>query len=66
LILSIELLAAAQAYDLQPGSLARAPATDALYRRVRERVAEYRDDRPLAEDIERAGEMLRTERAAEL
>jgi histidine ammonia-lyase len=33
---------------------------------VRERVAEYRDDRPLAEDIERAGEMLRTERAGEL
>jgi histidine ammonia-lyase len=65
-ILSIELLAAAQAYDLQPGSLARASKTDAVYRRVRERVAHYRDDRPLAEDIGRAGEMLRTERAGEL
>ncbi|MGO9633709.1 MAG: HAL/PAL/TAL family ammonia-lyase [Steroidobacteraceae bacterium] len=62
-ILSIELLAAAQAYELQPDSLARAPKTDALYRRVRERVAHYRDDRPLAEDIGRAGELLRTERA---
>ena len=34
-----------------------------MYRRVRERVAHYRDDRPLAEDIGRAGEMLRAERA---
>lgn len=66
LILSIELLAAAQAYDLQPGSSARAPKTDAVYRRVRERVAHYRDERPLAEDIGRVGEMLRTERAGEL
>jgi len=62
-IFSIELLAAAQAYELQPRRLARAPKTDALYRRVRRRVAHYRDDRPLAGDFEQACEMLRTERA---
>jgi histidine ammonia-lyase len=65
-IFSIELLAAAQAYDLQPGGLKRAPKTDAAYRRVRDRVARYRDDRPLADDVERACEMLRRERAGDL
>jgi histidine ammonia-lyase len=62
-ILAIELLAAAQAYDLAPDSKARAVRTDAMYRRVRQLIAHYRDDRPLAEDIGRACEMLRTERA---
>jgi histidine ammonia-lyase len=65
-IFSIELLAASQAYDLQPGGLKRAPKTDAAYRRVRDRVAPYRDDRPLADDVERASKMLRTELAGEL
>src|ERR1700678_2140060 len=64
-IFSIELLAAAQAYDLQPGGLKRAPKTDAAYRRVRDGVAQYRDDRPLADDVERASKMLRTERAGD-
>jgi len=50
-ILAIELLAAAQAYDLQPGSLDRAPQTDAVYRSVRALVPEFRDDRPLSDDI---------------
>jgi histidine ammonia-lyase len=59
-ILAIELLAAAQAYELQQGSLARAAHTDALYRRVRSVVAQYRDDRPLAGDIQRARELLST------
>jgi histidine ammonia-lyase len=58
-ILSIELLAAAQAYDLQTGSLARAPNTDIVYRAVRGRIPHYRDDRPLAKDIERAREIIR-------
>lgn len=65
-IFSIELLAATQAYDLQPGTQKRAPRTDAVYRAVRERVAHYRDDRPLAWDIERASELLRTEPAGDL
>ena len=58
-ILSIELLAAAQAYDLQAGSAARAPNTDIVYRAVRGRIPHYRDDRPLAKDIERAREIIR-------
>jgi histidine ammonia-lyase len=59
-ILAIELLAAAQAYELQRESHSRAPHTDALYRRVRAAVPPYRDDRPLAGDIRRAQELLRT------
>ena len=53
-ILSIELLAAAQAYDLQAGALALAPNTEIVYRAVRARIPHYRDDRPLHGDIERA------------
>jgi histidine ammonia-lyase len=58
-ILSIELLASAQAYDLQSGALARAPNTDIVYRAVRGRIPHYRDDRPLSRDIERARELIR-------
>jgi histidine ammonia-lyase len=64
-IFAIELLAAAQAYDLAPGAPARAPRTDAMYRRVRELVPLYRDDRPLCEDIQRAAHMLRTRNAGD-
>ena len=63
IILGIELLAAAQAYELQPGSHARAAGTEALYREVRAAVGQYRDDRPLAEDIERARELIGKRRA---
>jgi histidine ammonia-lyase len=66
MIFSIELLAAAQAYDLQPGSLARAPKTDRVYRRLREKVAKYQDDRPLNEDFERALAWLRGARAEDI
>ncbi len=58
-IMSIELLAAAQAYDLQTGSLARAANTDIVYRVVRARVPHYRDDRPLHADIERVRDVIR-------
>jgi histidine ammonia-lyase len=63
-ILAIELLAATQAYELAPDAAARAARTDAAYRRVREAVPHYRDDRPLAEDIESAVRLLRTQRTA--
>lgn len=59
IIFAIELLAAAQAYDLQPGSRGRAANTDAVYRRLRAVVPHYADDRPLGEDIQRAREFLR-------
>ncbi len=61
-ILGIELLAAAQAYDLQGGSLERAPNTDIVYRAVRGRIPHYRDDRPLAQDIELARQIIREQR----
>ncbi|HKT91894.1 MAG TPA: aromatic amino acid lyase, partial [Paraburkholderia sp.] len=50
-ILGIELLATAQAYDLQPLDAARAPYTDALYASVRATLPTYRDDRPLSDDM---------------
>ncbi|MGA2187952.1 MAG: histidine ammonia-lyase [Steroidobacteraceae bacterium] len=58
-ILGIELLAAAQGYDLQGGALARAPNTDIVYRAVRAHIPYYRDDRPLATDMERARDLVR-------
>jgi histidine ammonia-lyase len=60
MIVAIELLAAAQAYDLQPGSLARAAQTGAVYKRVRADIPQYRDDRPLGADIERVRQLLKT------
>ncbi|TKC86035.1 histidine ammonia-lyase [Trinickia terrae] len=57
-VLAIELLAAAQAYDLQPGGVPRAARTDALLSRVRERIPAYRDDRPLAGDIAAAAAIV--------
>jgi histidine ammonia-lyase len=57
-IVAIELLAAAQAYDLQSIDAARAPHTDALWRRVRSLVPTYRDDRPLAGDMAAAFRLI--------
>jgi histidine ammonia-lyase len=58
-IVGIELLAAVQAYDLQGAAPARAPNTDIVYRAVRSGIPHYRDDRPLARDMERARELIR-------
>jgi histidine ammonia-lyase len=58
-ILAIELLAAAQSYDLQDGALRRAPGTDAIYRTLRSLVPAYGDDRPLADDIDIALKLIR-------
>ena len=66
IILSIELLAAAQAYELQPQPHARAPGTERIYRALRSAVAQYRDDRPLAGDIGRACELVRHRRPGAL
>jgi histidine ammonia-lyase len=57
-IIAIEVLAAAQAYELQRDAFARAPQTDEFYRRVRAAVPQYRDDRPLGLDIQRARELV--------
>jgi histidine ammonia-lyase len=58
-IVAIELLAAAQAYELQRDSCARAAQTDAVYRRVRALVPQFRDDRPLSGDIRMVRELLK-------
>jgi histidine ammonia-lyase len=60
IIVAIELLAAAQAYELQRASAARAAQTDAVFRRVRALIPTYRDDRPLGADIQKARELLMT------
>ena len=57
-ILSIELLAAAQAYEFKERA-GRAPATERVYRQLREVVAPYSDDRPVASDIGIAVRFLR-------
>ncbi|WP_199902144.1 aromatic amino acid lyase, partial [Azospirillum sp. B506] len=57
-ILAIELLAAAQAYDLRPEDGGRAQGTDAVYQAVRSVVGPYADDRPLAGDMECAFNMI--------
>jgi histidine ammonia-lyase len=58
-IFAIELLAAAQAYELQQNSGARAAQTDALYKRIRTFIPQFRDDRPLGTDIRRARELIK-------
>ncbi|WP_454827942.1 HAL/PAL/TAL family ammonia-lyase [Paraburkholderia xenovorans] len=60
-IVAIELLAAAQAYDLQSIEAPRAPHTEALWQRVRRVVPTYRDDRPLADDMSIAFRMIADE-----
>jgi len=61
-IVAIELLSAAQAYELQPAApaRARAAATEAVYQVVRAAVAPYRDERPLAGDMERLRQLIRS------
>jgi histidine ammonia-lyase len=59
IMVAIELLAAAQAYELQPTPAARAAQTDAVYRRIRALIPSYKDDRPLGADIQMARELLR-------
>ncbi|MEH3117526.1 MAG: histidine ammonia-lyase [Methylorubrum populi] len=63
-ILVIELLAAAQAYDLQPG-VELAPGTEALRARIRAFVPAYADDRPLNRDITMLTSLLSTPAFAE-
>jgi histidine ammonia-lyase len=58
-IVAVELLAAAQSYELQRQPLGRAAHTDAAYQMVRAHIPHYRDDRPLGTDIQTARELLR-------
>lgn len=58
-ILGIELLAAAQAHEFRHDG--RAAGTDRLYRQLRHVVSVYTDDRPLADDMALAADLIRTE-----
>jgi histidine ammonia-lyase len=58
-ILAIELLAACQALEFHRPLQTSAPL-EAVYRRLRGRVAAYDDSRPLSPDIEAAAEMVRS------
>jgi histidine ammonia-lyase len=57
-ILAIEVMPAAQAYDLQPGSAAKAPRTKSLHDLVRQVVPIYDDDRPLNGDVVKLRELI--------
>lgn len=60
-ILAIEVMAAAQAHDFLASTAARAPGTDEIHRVVRQAVAHYADDRPLAGDMEALRSLIRDE-----
>jgi histidine ammonia-lyase len=57
-ILAVEVMAAAQAYDLQAGPADKASRTAALYGKVRETVPFYRDDRPLNVEVAKVRAMI--------
>ncbi|WP_046632812.1 HAL/PAL/TAL family ammonia-lyase [Neorhizobium galegae] len=59
-ILAIEVMAAAQAYDQQPRSVAKAARTAALYARARGEVSFYRDDQPLNTVVAKIRSMMGT------
>lgn len=50
-VLAIELLAAAQAYDVQPQPAPKAQKTGQVYELIRTHIAAYHDDRPLNADV---------------
>ena len=58
-ILGVELLAAAQAHEFRHEG--RAAGTDRLYRQIRDIVPSYADDRPLADDMAAAADLIRAE-----
>ncbi len=60
IILAIEVTAAAQAYDLQPGSASKAARTSELYELVRRTAPFYRDNRPLNGEIDRIRSLIET------
>jgi histidine ammonia-lyase len=57
-VLAIEVMSAAQAYDQQGGSAAKASRTTALYDLVRQTVPLYCDDRPLNGDLAKIRTLL--------
>jgi histidine ammonia-lyase len=62
-ILAIELLAAAQARDMQSGTAAKSKRTAALHDQIRDIAPVYRDDRPLNQLVVAVRDFLRKNRA---
>jgi len=61
-ILGIELLAASQAHEFH--NEGRAAGTDSVYRQMRALLPAYADDRPLADDMAAAADLIRRGRPA--
>ncbi|MNE83111.1 Histidine ammonia-lyase [compost metagenome] len=57
-VLAIELLAAAQAYDVQPHPAAKAARTGQVYALIRKQIAAYNDDRPLNADVAKLSALM--------
>lgn len=65
LILGIELLVAAQAYDFNAQSFGIAPATNSIYRAIRRAIPPYRDERPMHRDFDAIRTFLKTHYSAQ-
>jgi histidine ammonia-lyase len=59
-VIGIELLAAAQAYDLRPEALDIAERTGDIYRAIRKSIPPYLDDRPMQEDFDAIRAFMKT------
>lgn len=57
-VLAIELLAAAQAYDVQPRPAAKAARSGQVYDLIRKQVTRYNDDRPLNADVAKLSALI--------
>lgn len=57
-VLAIELLAAAQAYDVQPHKAAKATRTGQVYTLIRNQLSAYNDDRPLNADVAKLSALI--------
>jgi histidine ammonia-lyase len=57
-VLAIELLAAAQAYDVQSHNAAKATRTGQVYTLIRNQLSAYNDDRPLNADVAKLSALM--------
>lgn len=57
-VLAIELLAAAQAYDVKPHKAAKATRTGQVYTLIRNQLSAYNDDRPLNADVAKLSALM--------
>ena len=65
-VLAIEMLAAAQAYNLMPGNPGKGAGTGRLHDRLRAALPPYADDRSLSEDIATATGLVRATKVQDI